>query len=90
MRTCVGCRAREPRPALLRVVVVEGVLVVDHARRLPGRGASVHPDLVCVDLADKRRAFARALRVDSPLDAGPVRRYVQQTRPPTGEQVEKR
>lgn len=50
----------------------------------------MHPDLVCVDLADKRRAFARALRVDSPLDAGPVRRYVQQTRPPTGEQVEKR
>ena len=90
MRLCVGCRVREARPALLRVVVVDGVLVVDPARRLPGRGASVHPDLACVDLADRRRAFARALRVDGPLDAEPVRRYVQQIPPPTGEQVEKR
>jgi hypothetical protein len=75
---------------LLRVVVAEGVLAVDPDRRLPGRGASVHPDLACVDLADKRRAFARALRVEGPLDADPVRRYLQQTNPPTGEQVEKR
>ncbi len=90
MRTCVGCRARETRPALLRVVVVGGVLVVDPDRRLPGRGASVHPDLACVDLAEKRRAFPRALRVDGPLDVDPVRRYVQQALPsPTGEQVEK-
>ncbi|MGB8651983.1 MAG: YlxR family protein [Mycobacteriales bacterium] len=90
MRTCVGCRVRDAKPALLRVVVADGVLTVDPARRLPGRGASVHPDLACVDLADRRRAFARALRVPGPLDVGPVREHVQQNHPPIGEQVEKR
>ena len=78
VRTCVGCRARADRAGLLRVVVAGGVLVVDPGRRLPGRGASVHPDLACVDLADKRRAFVRALRADGPLDVTPVRAYLQQ------------
>jgi len=77
VRTCVGCRARADRASLLRVVVAGGVLVVDPERRLPGRGASVHLDLACVDLADKRRAFVRALRVNGPLDADPVRKYLQ-------------
>jgi predicted RNA-binding protein YlxR (DUF448 family) len=76
VRTCVGCRERDAKPALLRVVVVDGVLTVDPAGRLPGRGASVHPDLACVDLADRRRAFPRALRVPGPLDTGPVREHI--------------
>ena len=89
VRTCVGCRGREAKPALLRVVVADGVLTVDPAGRLPGRGASVHPDLACVDLADRRRAFPRALRVSGPLDAGPVRAHVKTTTRPPREQVEK-
>ena len=89
VRTCVGCRARDAKAALLRVVVVDGALTVDPAGREPGRGASVHPDPACVDLADRRRAFARALRVPGPLDVGPVREHLQ-NHPPTGEQVEKR
>ena len=77
MRTCVGCRARDRKPSLLRVVVVDGALAVDPAGRLPGRGAHVHPDQACVDLADKRRAFPRALRVAGPLDVEPVRAHLQ-------------
>jgi predicted RNA-binding protein YlxR (DUF448 family) len=77
VRTCVGCRARDRKPVLLRVVVVDGALAVDPVGRLPGRGAHVHPDQACVDLADKRRAFARALRVAGPLDAEPVREHLQ-------------
>jgi len=76
----------EPQPptalsALLRVVVA-GVgdqpprLTPDPDRRLPGRGASVHLDPRCVDLADKRRAFPRALRLPGPLDVTPVREHV--------------
>ena len=36
--------------------------MVDAAARLPGRGAWVHPDLGCVDAAERRKAFGRALR----------------------------
>jgi predicted RNA-binding protein YlxR (DUF448 family) len=79
-RTCVGCRAKAARAELLRVVAVEDSgthrLVPDPAGRLPGRGASVHLDPGCVDLADKRRAFPRALRLDGPLDLSPVREHV--------------
>ena len=89
VRTCVGCRLRADRAGLLRVVVADGVRVVDPGRRLPGRGASVHPDTACVDLADKRRAFARALRVDGRPDVTPVRQYVQDLQIPDGKQVEK-
>ena len=78
VRTCVGCRERAARTDLLRVVADGDRLVPDPARRLPGRGASVHPDLACVDLADKRRAFPRALRLQGPLDLTPVREAVRQ------------
>jgi predicted RNA-binding protein YlxR (DUF448 family) len=76
VRTCVGCRQRAITSELLRVVVVDGNLVPDPRRRLPGRGASVHPDLACLDLADRRRAFSRALRVTGPLDSTAVRDHV--------------
>ena len=76
MRTCVGCRERTAQAALLRVVSDGDRLVPDPAGRLPGRGASVHPDPRCVDLAEKRRAFPRALRLAGPLDLSAVREAV--------------
>jgi hypothetical protein len=36
----------------------------------------VHPVPDCVALAERRRAFARALHVSGPLDPTPVREYV--------------
>jgi predicted RNA-binding protein YlxR (DUF448 family) len=58
---------------MMRVVVVEGVLVPDPRACIPGRGAWVHPTPDCLDLAERRRAFARALRVPGPLDVAAVR-----------------
>lgn len=72
VRTCVGCRRREPRSALLRVVAAEGVLVPDRAARLPGRGSWVHPTPACVEQAVHRRAFTRALRLTAGPDASAV------------------
>ncbi|MBN9178354.1 MAG: YlxR family protein [Microbacterium sp.] len=68
VRTCVGCRARAPRSALLRVVQRDGVLVADEKAVLPGRGAWVHDTDACVAAALRRRAFGRALRVTGALD----------------------
>lgn len=73
VRTCVGCRERAPAADLLRVVAVEGAALPDVRRVLPGRGAHLHRDLGCLDLAERRRAFPRALRVPGPLDAAAVR-----------------
>jgi len=80
-RTCVGCRERAAKKDLLRIVAVEGECVPDHRGTLPGRGAYVHPALVCLDLAVRRRAFPRALRVQGALDVVALRRYVEQETP---------
>ena len=72
VRTCIGCRKRELAVELLRVVAVDGggetgngsgAVTVDTARKLPGRGAWLHPDPKCLRAAVRRRAFGRALRI---------------------------
>ena len=73
VRTCVGCRGRAPAADLIRVVARSGALVVDERRVLPGRGAHLHRDPACLALAERRRAFPRALRVAGPLDVSAVR-----------------
>jgi predicted RNA-binding protein YlxR (DUF448 family) len=62
---------------LIRVVAVEDACVPDPRGRLPGRGAHLHLDRDCLATAERRRAFARALRTEGPLDTGPVRQYVE-------------
>jgi uncharacterized protein len=78
-RTCVGCRERAAKDDLLRIVAIEGACVPDHRGTLPGRGAYVHPALVCLDLAVRRRAFPRALRAPGPLDTKALRLAVEKT-----------
>jgi uncharacterized protein len=51
-------------------------LIPDPSRRLPGRGAHLHVDPACLDKAERRRAFTRALRVAGILDTGPLTAYV--------------
>ena len=45
--------------------------------RIAGRGAWLHPDPACLDLAEKRRALPRALRVPAPLDTSAVRTEIE-------------
>ena len=77
VRMCVGCRERGAQDLLLRVVAVTvepGAPSVrpDPRRRLPGRGAYVHPRPECLALAERKRAFPRALRLPGPLDLAPL------------------
>ncbi|MBY8841439.1 YlxR family protein [Streptomyces sp. SP2-10] len=78
-RTCVGCRERAAKDDLLRIVKIEDACAPDPRGTLPGRGAYVHPALVCLDQAVRRRAFSRALRAPGALDTKALRRYVEQT-----------
>ena len=82
VRTCIGCRQRAAKQELLRVVVRdEGtgpVVVPDPDGRAPGRGAHLHPTPACLGLAQRRRAFPRALRVDGGIASEAVARFVQQ------------
>lgn len=59
-RTCIGCRRRAPTADLLRLLLVDGRLVVGARTSHPGRGASIHPREVCVATAVRTHAFARA------------------------------
>ena len=82
-RTCVGCRRRDARSALLRVVAecsdtgeYPARVVADPRLRLPGRGAWLHPTSECLDLAVRRKAFGRALKVNAFLDVAAVGAYI--------------
>ncbi|MDQ2957665.1 MAG: YlxR family protein [Actinomycetota bacterium] len=90
IRTCIGCRQKAAVTDLLRVVVKPVAPPVDAGsdppmrevlpdprRRAAGRGAWLHPVPECVELAERRRAFARALRSSSRLDPAAVRQYVE-------------
>jgi predicted RNA-binding protein YlxR (DUF448 family) len=76
VRTCVGCRERAAKSSLLRLVVIGTDLVPDHRARLPGRGAYLHPGLACLELAQRRRAFPRALRAAAPLGTTSLEAYL--------------
>lgn len=81
IRTCIATRKRMEDTRLLRVVedpAVPGRVIADPGRRLPGRGAWIIPTLDALELAEQRRAFARALRVSTPVDVSHVHTYLAQ------------
>jgi predicted RNA-binding protein YlxR (DUF448 family) len=78
VRTCVGCRVRAAKSDLLRVVAVEGVLLPDPRGTSSGRGAHLHPDPGCLALAERRRAFQKALRLDGAPVAATLLDYIAQ------------
>ncbi|WP_405498453.1 YlxR family protein [Nocardia sp. NBC_00511] len=84
VRTCIGCRRRELAADLMRVVAQgsaedgqELAVIPDPRRRLPGRGAWLHPTSSCLSQAVRRRAFGRALRVSGHLDISALEHYVE-------------
>jgi predicted RNA-binding protein YlxR (DUF448 family) len=64
LRLVLDASARQPR------------LVADLGACLPGRGAWVHPTAQCLELAERRKAVPRALRVTGPLDLAVVREHL--------------
>jgi len=66
----VGCGREAAQGELARLAVVDGTVVVDAARHLPGRGAYLCPRPGCWERAVARGAFPRAFRrpVDVPAE----------------------
>ena len=63
IRTCVACRQESGKKALIRVVRdASAAAAVDHSGRAPGRGAYIHRDPACFEIARKRKALERALK----------------------------
>jgi predicted RNA-binding protein YlxR (DUF448 family) len=62
-RTCVGCRGEAAKAGLIRIVRgPEGVVAVDKTGHAEGRGAYVHNDPECMNLARKKKSLERALK----------------------------
>ena len=80
VRTCIGCRRRAAKRELVRVTAVvrdgQTVIAPDPEGTAPGRGAHLHPATECYDLAVRRKAFARALRLEGGPSSAPVGAYV--------------
>ena len=70
VRTCIGCRLRDERDLLLRVVLTGNTVVVDSTATAPGRGAWVHPTPDCVNNAVSRGGLSRSFRRSGPFDSG--------------------
>ncbi|WP_269778380.1 YlxR family protein [Nocardioides mangrovicus] len=82
----MGCRRRDSRRQLLRVVAGAGpdgrpAVVPDPRGTAPGRGAHLHPTTDCLTLAERRRAFPRALRVEGAMDLAALRMYLNRAEP---------
>lgn len=64
LRMCVGCRNRDDKRNLIRVVrTPEQEVVVDPTGKRAGRGAYICPRVECLRKAVKSRALERALNV---------------------------
>ncbi len=65
IRTCVACRQEAGKRSLVRFVRdASGVATIDPTGRAPGRGAYLHRDPSCIELARKKRAIDRALKAN--------------------------
>ncbi|MDC5698311.1 YlxR family protein [Intrasporangium calvum] len=81
----MGCRGTDSWSALLRVVAAtDGDLPgnapvhlrPDPRHRMPGRGAWLHPRPECLELAVRRKAFGRALRLQAAVDVSAVAQHL--------------
>jgi predicted RNA-binding protein YlxR (DUF448 family) len=62
VRTCVACRQEGDKRNLVRIVrIASGGAAVDRTGHADGRGAYLHANPACIEIARKRRAIERSL-----------------------------
>ncbi len=67
IRMCCVCRNRHEKSELIRITRHNSEVRIDRDKNLPGRGAYICKSKACIEVAQKRRAFERALscRIDA-------------------------
>ena len=69
VRTCVACRQEAGKGDLVRLVrTPDGAVTLDRTGRTSGRGAYVHANVDCLEVARKKRSIERALRAGMPAE----------------------
>lgn len=69
VRTCVACRQEAGKAALVRIVRrPDGSTAVDLSGHAAGRGAYLHRDPACIEIARKRRNVERSLGAPVPQE----------------------
>jgi uncharacterized protein len=65
-RTCVGCRAKRPKPELVRIVRLPDTagVQIDARQQLPGRGAYLCRVQRCWTAGVAKRGLDRTLRIN--------------------------
>ncbi|MBO4395495.1 MAG: YlxR family protein [Eubacterium sp.] len=62
-RTCIGCRCKKDKKELLRIVcIADGEVILDERQSLPGRGAYICDDEMCLQKVINKRALNRTFR----------------------------
>jgi len=73
LRTCLGCGNKASKVELVRLVLSDGVLVLDEKGVLPGRGAYCCRNRGCSHrLVKQRKKLAWALRYQEAEKTGPL------------------
>ena len=62
MRTCLVCRGKQPKAMLLRLVLQQQWVTEDLEQIMPGRGAYVCPNSVCLSRLRFDKRLQRAFR----------------------------
>ncbi|RMD85687.1 MAG: YlxR family protein [Candidatus Dadabacteria bacterium] len=63
MRMCIGCRRRADKNALMRLVCIDGEMMLDANFTLGGRGAYVHKKEGCIAQSMNAKKLEGALRL---------------------------
>ncbi len=68
-RMCAVCRVHKDKRELTRIVKTkEGEIFIDDTGKKNGRGAYICKDVVCIEKAQKTKAFERSFKVSVPSE----------------------
>ena len=63
-RMCVVCRQMHPKNELIRLVLVNGQVLIDETQKMQGRGVWLDKNRDCIINAEKRKTLNRAFNKD--------------------------